>query len=195
MRMMSYRVELDADGGYLIANAECDWNGMPMSENRQAPALRISCEQSYHGRDIANLDDYVEPTTFDEDTDPELKDNYVRALHGDLPGWKLVGVNIDAVYISFMLLNTNMLKYELLNTKPSPYLRFTIEAPAYGGGGNKYLVETSEDDNGGGETTKFLKVTEYYATGKREIIFENDNLLKPYHEEDAWKYAYVIEYR
>ena len=69
---------------------------MPQKVNINAPGLRVySAPIGETGQIVVDIDEYVEPNDFAEDVTPDFKTGYLKALHGQLAGWKLMAVKIS----------------------------------------------------------------------------------------------------
>lgn len=204
MRSMNYRLELETgDEGYLIYNAETDWNGMPKEENLQRPSIRVK-NVPFCGDIIADIASCVEPCDFYEG-DPLVdattlsrhywfKANYARILCSEFPNWVLgvVRINKDGVTMAFFDRDTG--QEEDLRVNWAPSLKFGFEADRTDGSGvDTYLVRMSANDQNA-EKDHYLKVTEQDAYGKRELVF-TPRYDEPIGPDEHWKYVYVTEYR
>jgi hypothetical protein len=195
MRMMSHRITLDSSDGYIIANAEVGWEAMPSPANFEAPAIRVSNEP-LDGKIVGNIDDCISKESLGGIDDLDFKIHYIDALHGELDGWKLIGVRINMDDITLLFTCESTYRIEFLHINSAPWLHLRIEAPTYDGSIDAYLVEMSTDvASTTGEQIRFLKVTEYEPKGRREIIFEHGNLFHTECSDSDYRYAYVIEYR
>lgn len=193
--MMSHRITLDSSDGYIIANAEVGWEAMPSPANFEATAIQVSNEP-LNGEIVGNIDDCISKESLDGIDDPDFKIHYIDALHGELDGWKLIGVRINMDDITLLFACESTYRIEFLHINSVPWLHLRIEAPTYDGSIDIYLVEMSTDvASTTGEQIRFLKVTEYEPKGRREIIFENGNLFQLECPNSHWRYAHVIEYR
>jgi len=207
---MRYRLELeDGDEGYLIYNAETDWNAMPAEATLQRPSIRVK-NVPFCGEIAADIASCVEVNEFYGDTfEPENKDdlkedrlrynvfasNYIRILHGELPDWVLGVVRINRSGITMAFFERETGYWEDLHVNWTPLLKFMFEVDrADGSGVDTYLVEMSADSEDT-EKNHHLKVTEQDAYGKREIVFTpRYNAEKAHTPGDGWAYAYVTEY-
>ena len=207
MRSMRYRLELeDGDEGYLIYNAETDWNGMPKLENLQRPSIRVK-NVPFCGKVVADIASCVSIGDFYEvepefDGTPErflhdtFKANHVRILHGELPEWVLSVVRIDrgGVTMAFFYRETGQEETVYVNWTNRLEMLFEVDR-ADSSGVDTYLVKLSAEGPDY-EDRRYLKVTEQDAYGKREIVFTQwIGAEKAHPPGDGWVYAYVTEYR
>lgn len=212
MRSMTYRLELDnLDHPYLIYNAETTWYSMPEEENLQCPSIRVK-NVSLCGRIVADIASCVEVSefygdTFEPENDDDLKEerirhnafkaNYVRILRGELPNWVLAAIRINQVGITMVFFDRETRQEEVVDVNWTHGLEFMLEVDRTDGSGiDTYLIRMSADSQDTKKNRR-LKVTEYDAYGKREIVFTprytSEEASKPDH--DGWEYAYVTEYR
>ena len=192
MAIATYRKEIFTEDGYVISNADVPWESMPQKVNINAPGLRVySAPIGETGQIVVDIDEYVEPNDFAEDVTPDFKTGYLKALHGQLAGWKLMAVKISkGGYVCLAFINVDTWAEEDLYIKTSPYLRVMIEKQLKDDTIEKTLL-TLSSENG---TPNSTMVTEYLPHGKNEIQFEPLYGDKP-HPDENWSYIYVTEYR
>lgn len=199
MRIMEHRLDMPEDG-YVISNTDDAWDAMPQRGSFIAAPLRVIPKPS---KVDAHLDDCVEVVDLGEDTDPEFykRETYLKALHGDLPGWRLIGVQVSDVGVYFRIAHelNEYGDWEELCIKPSTkHTCFDIEAPSYNGSINCYTIVIGYDkayfDDG---KPYFLRVTEYHSDYKRDLIFQHYSELRKLNAAiDAHRmYVTVREYR
>lgn len=193
MRTMEYRREINSEDGYFITNAvEKCWDIIPTDANREGSAIRVSNAPLENGETVADVSDYVNLNEFteDEDMDPEFRDNYVKALHGELPDWKLVAVRFSPNCEPCLIFaNENSIDWEDLYIERKHRLRVMFEVDREDGGTDKYLLEIREE---GYEKTS-QRVTEYYDYGTCEIVFDGIPYYKSETNDKNWEYVYVTE--
>lgn len=199
MRIMEYRLDMPKEG-YVISNTDDTLDAMPQRESFTAMPLRVIPKPSEAD---AHLDDCVEVVDLGEDTDPEFRkrETYLKALHGELPGWQLIGVQVSDIGVSFRIaheLNEYGDWEELCIKSSTKHTCFDIEAPSYDGDVNRYTIVIGYDkvyfDDG---KPYFLKVTEYYSDYKRNLVFQHYSGLRELNASaDAYRmYVDVKEYR
>lgn len=98
MRTMSYKIAMGYADRYEISSTHDSWDYISKKERENTPAIRIKSEPFPKGYakcgQVIDLDDYIEPCHIWRD-EPELYDNYLKAIHGDLRGWKLITLKVE----------------------------------------------------------------------------------------------------
>lgn len=195
MRTMCYRREIDREDGYFIANVgTVSWDALPTPANKKGPAIRVSNAALENGRIAADVADYARLNEFTEDeyASPEFRENYIKALRGELEGWKLVGINIcPGGCPCLIFVSDDFDGCEMLYIERAPWLQVVFEVDREDGGTDKYLLKMSDEGNG----RYFMSVVEYYEHGTTETIFEGGYRKIPECPDKGWYYAYVIESR
>lgn len=200
MRMMSYKVRMEDCDKYLISNANVSWNLMPQKENLRAPGIRIKDEPYPKGHTMCgqmiNTDDYIKPF-FSDDVLSECRDNYLQAVHGELKGWKLIAICIEKNHIELTVAK-NEECCENFEITAAPYLRFSVEAPTFGGKTAQYLIEAVMKDPNGLDPSKNkaytrIVVTEYDEFSERRIVFDNHAPFDVEYTRSEWIEVSVME--
>lgn len=194
MAIFTQRVEIRADDGYVISNADVDWESMPQEANLERPGIRlISSTQGERRQATVNIDDYVELDNGDKDLSADFRKNYIKALHGQADNWKLMAVQIQYGYhVTLAFINVKTGREEDLYITTPPYLRIAFEKEQKDGTIDKYLLEVSSDRNG---QQRSIHVTEIFPYGERVIHFENRFGDELAHPDKEWEYIYITEYR
>lgn len=202
MRKLTYKITMEDYDKYVITNTTST-SDMPTEENFSAPALRIQSEPFPKGHKMCgqtvNLDDYVKPF-FDCDTNSELKANYLRAIHGDLEGWKLYMLYIEKNHIKLEV-GKDEDNYGILEIVGAPHLRFSVEAPTLNDKIAKYDITVSMDDPNGLDPSKTKAYTRIFITecgadlDRRDIIFQNNAPFDVLYTRSEWIDIAVVEYR
>lgn len=191
MRIMRYRIELNADEGYLICNATTTWNRMPKASNLEHPSIRIK-------GDVDLLAKYVE-TGNDEsdDLNPESQDfctNYLQILHGERPDWVLAVIKIGKTGITLAFFNRTSGYEKDLYVAWSPYLNVTFEVDREDGGVDTYQLAMSADETDINRLRR-LTIMECDTHGDREVCFTPRYLTEASGPDNSWDYAYITEFR
>lgn len=205
MRMLPYKIQMEDGDRYTISNAvavDTAFGLVPSKENFLAPAIHIKNEpfpkrHVMHGQ-VINIDDYIKPF-FSEDVLPEYKKNYIKAVHSKLKGWKLIAISIAKNHIE-LTVGKDENHYELLEITAAPYLRFSVEAPTFGGRTAKYLITAEMKDPNGLDSSNNkaytrIIVTEFEDFGERRIFFENNAPFDVEYTLNEWISVSVLEYR
>jgi len=202
MRKLTYKIAMEDCDEYVITNATST-SDMPSKENFSAPALRIQSEPFPEGYKMCgqtvNLDDYVEPL-FNFDADPELKANYLHAIHGELEGWKLYMISIEKNHIKLEV-GKDEDNYGILEIVGAPLLRFSVEAPTLNGKIAKYDITVEMRDPNGLDPSKTKAYTRIFVTecgegfDRRDIIFQNNAPFDVLYTRSEWIDVTVVEYR
>lgn len=192
MRAMTYRIELDADNGYVISNADESWEVMPTQKNFTHPPIKVS-NAPFQGQIECNIDDYVKLSGAYEDTDAYFRENYLKALHGEDEDWWLVAVSIGRCNITMLFANRVTHEYELLRVLPAPFLRVWLTTQQEDGSADRYLLTWVEADSSGERYS--LRVMEYGPHGRRMVHFDRGVGYDAKCPDPHWEYAYVTEYR
>ncbi len=203
MRTMSYHIELEEYDRYTISNADVSWNMMPQEENYQAPSIHIKSEPFPKGDimcgKIVNLDDYIHLTLCGNDIDSDFKAKCIQALYGKLDDWKLIGLDIHYNRIEMMLACKATDEYVCLHLNGAPRLRFSVEAPSFGGRVDKYLIEaTMQGHNAETPPNKpysRIRITEQGGFGRRVIVLEDRAPSDVDYTRNEWIEATIIESR
>ncbi len=202
MRTMSYRIELEKDDGYIIANSSDDLDTIPTTESFFNPPLRIvdigirCCvtDPDY----ILKLEDYLEVVDSSDHVDEGFRQCYRKALYKETNGWRLIAIEISRFGVYFWFGNRESRRAELLRLKTEDdfYLRLMLHAPRSDGGTDQYLLARGDTVSSPGRYS--LCVTEYnfdFHGGRREISFDRGVEHDKDHPDPEWEYAYVKEYR
>ncbi len=202
MRTMSYKIAMGYADRYEISSTHDSWDYISKKERENTPAIRIKSEPFPKGYakcgQVIDLDDYIEPCHIWRD-EPELYDNYLKAIHGDLRGWKLITLKVEHMHIELAVGNDKG-DYRCFNITAAPHLYFSVEAPTFGGKTDRFIVEASlKDDNS--KDKVFHKpfdrivITEPCETGWRKIVFTNmEDTGLPY-TQDEWIDITIVECR
>lgn len=206
MRKLTYRITMGDYDKYVITNATSTSDmplDMPSEENFSAPALRIQSEPFPKGYKMCgqtvNLDDYISPF-FDCNEYPELEANYLRAIHGELEGWKLYGLYIEKNHINLEI-GKDEENYVILEIVGAPCLRFSVEVPTLNGEIAKYDIMASMDDPNGLDPSNHKAYTRIFVTecgeglDRRDIIFQNNAPFDVLYTRSEWIDVMVVEYR
>lgn len=193
MGVFTQRIEIHAEYGYVISNANVGWESMPQKVNIERPGIRVSnAPLKETGHIVADIDDYIELDDTNENMSPDFKTNYIRILHGELDNWKLMAIRIrKKCDITLAFVNVDTWREEDLHIKVPSYLRVTFEKELEDGTVDKYLLILSSEH---GEQCS-TQLTEYFSHSERVIGFEKRFSNEPECPDKYWDYAYVTEYR
>lgn len=149
----------------------------------------------------AEIGNFVEPVTFDEDTDPKLKKNYRKIFRAK--GWKdwhITEIQIEPGYVSIGVCHDNIISEEFFSItpiKPSSHLKFAIKAPASDGRVETYVVEMEthkcRDRDGEPAFYRNMVVEEPCDIGRKRIVFEDG--IPPKNRDESWFKVLVHEWR
>jgi len=193
MRAMTYRIELDAENGYVISNTnEASWESLPCRESFSHPPIKVSNAPMESGRVVGNIDDYAEPDW--DGSDSDFLKNYLKALHGESDDWRLVAVSIDRDGATLLFGNEETGSIEFLHIRHTHHLRVWFDVYRESGSFDRYLFTMWEEAHGE-KTYRRVRVTEYTPSGRREIVFIRGNDCDAECPDPHWRYAYVTEYR
>lgn len=202
MRTMSYKITMRDFDKYEISSARDSWDYISKKERENTPAVRIKSEPFPEGYarcgQVIDLDDYIEPHFLRSDV-PKLYDNYLKAIHGDLKGWKLIAIKVRRMHIELIVGNGKG-NYNHFKITAAPHLYFSVEAPTFGGKTDRFIIEASIKDADSKDKV-FRKpfdrivITEPCETGWRKIVFTNmEDTGLPY-VQDEWIDITVVECR
>ncbi len=202
MRTMSYGITMRYFEGYEISAAHDSWDYISKKERQNTPAVRIKSEplpKGYAKRgQVIDLDDYIEPHFLRSDV-PKLYDNYLKAIHGNLKGWKLIEVKISRLRIE-LTVGDNKGDYYCFEITAAPHLYFSVEAPNLDGKTDKFIIEASLKDADSKDKVFHkpfdrIVITESCGTGWRKIGFVNRGDTNLPYVQDDWIDITVVECR
>lgn len=198
MRLMSYRLELTSDNGYVISNAMPDTGGTTATYTQvKAPGIKMNildlpdaCEND---SDCDNLksssrlsrEEFLNQFDFEEANweNPEFRECYRRVLCGEKSDWKLVSVHISHGYLWLEFASEK--RYQELAEEDE----VNVDSPYYSEGvmfnpckycGGRFHFEVERPD-GLIETYKVTveqdrtRIEEHIGTQKRTIRFDRRN--------------------
>lgn len=192
MRKMSYRREMYCEDRYLITNADregLDADDLPTYENRINPGIRACNTPRKDGAIITDMADYAQLniTLEDDEITPEFRDNYIKILRGELPGWKLFRIELHpGGDPCFNFVNEDSGADEHLFIERAPGLRIAFEVDREDGCTDRYLLVVER---------KSMILTEYYDHGRCEITFDGIPLCTDGINSEEYSYIYIAEYR
>lgn len=195
MRTMRYRIEMEDGKGYVISNADTTLEDIVTDKNLNRPPLRITNIPLKGERGVvSNIDDYVTLDKGDDRINKDFRKGYLKALHGELKGWKLIAISIDNWRITLYFACEETQSYEYLYVSHAPRLKFMIEDEQENGIVNRYQVKTLTSHHKGHEHYEAY-VTEYESNYRRVLTFGNTIRQRSKKSHEDWKYVYVTEYR
>lgn len=194
MREMQQILFLSAEDGYRF-NVPVEQTG-----KIQLTLIKATVSKQHECIETA-LDEFIEPMTFDEDTDPKLIKHYQEFFCGEWSGnWHIEEIRIHPTRLEVQVTNSLYVSMEVFSiglVKPESYLKLSLEVPNRNGEMESYLVEMSVHKHRHGYNY-FMKVTEPENVNcTREIVLSNGVLLKDVAQSvgDGWIPALVIERR
>lgn len=202
MRILTHKITMEDGDIYAITNAVkaglCP--DIPSKEHFSAPALCIKSEPFPEGYKMCgqtiNFDKYVK-AYFDEKEYPELKDNYLRAIHGKLDDWKLIMVNIERNHIQ-LTIGKSEEDFTVLEIVGAPSLYLSVEAPALGGKStDKYIIHASMGNHDRKDNAYNRIVVSEFSDGllRRDVFFSNNGPDDEYSTRAEWINAAIAEYQ
>ena len=191
MHVMSYRIELDQEDGYVISNADASWESLPVRDSFNHPPIKVSNALLDGKWLVGDVDDYVELSGPDDDT---FQEEYLKALHGESEDWCLIAVSIDRIGATLLFGNKETHDIEFLYIHHANYLRVWFDVYRESGSFDRYLFTMSEDVCGEGTRTN-VRVMEYTPSARREIVFNRGVSYDVECPDTHYVYAYVTEYR
>lgn len=205
MREMSQLILLESGEGYLIKLPEGSTGKIKLNTVHAVRAEKQKIGK-HHEMVKATLDEFIKPVTFDEDTDPILRENYKKLFSGEgkLGGWYISCIRIAPGYISIEVDASSAVSeaFCLTPIEPESHLKFTVEAPNLDGEIDIYTVDmSSSPSRERGQYYRELIVHEPRSVnGTRDIVLEKGVWLKQTAkmlgiEDDCWMLAQVIERR
>lgn len=205
MRETSQLIFLESNEGYLIKLPEGSTGKIKLNTIRAVRAKKQKSGKRYKTVK-STLDELVEPATFDEDTDPLLRENYKKLFSGEceLGDWHISRISITPGYISIDVEKTpgTIEVFCLTPIEPELYLKFTIETPNLDGEMDIYTVDMSiMPSPERGQYYRELIVHEPRSVnGTRDVVLERGVWLKQTAkmlgiEGGSWMLAQVIERR
>lgn len=202
MRILTHKITMEDGDIYTITNAvkagSCP--SIPSEEHFSAPALRIKNEPfpkgyKIHGQTI-NFDEYTE-AYFNREEYPELEDNYLHAVHGELNDWKLIMVHIEKNHIQLEIGKSEE-DFTVLEIVGAPALYLSVEAPALGGQStDRYVICASMEDHDRRDGAYSRIVVSEYSDGllRRDIFFNNNGPDDTYYTRTEWIDVTIKEYQ
>lgn len=193
MRTMSYRSEMYREDRHTITNIPESYRGdvAVFPDKREYPSIRVSNFPQRNREievDLANQA-RLNCTLADDEITPEFRENYIKILRGELPGWKLfeveLGPHLDPC---FNFINEDSGVEEHLFIERVPGLRIMFGIDQVNGYTDKYLLDIQ---HGSCDGTSMV-LTEYYSHGRYEIVFDGIGLCKG-NPNKEWEYIYVTE--
>lgn len=196
MRLMSYRLELTSDNGYVISNATPDLGGTTATYAQvKAPGIKMkilnlpnACkddsDSAKSGYEL-NREEFLNQFNFEEDNweNLEFRECYRRAFCGEKTNWKLTSVQVSFGYLWFEFASEK--RYQEMAEEgdvedESPYYsEGVIFTPSECGGGKFrfeierpdglieiYKVSVSQNDT---------RIEEQIGNQKRTIRYDREN--------------------
>ncbi len=194
MKIMRYRMELDHNEGYVISNADTPWESMPTESNFKRSPVRLYYLDD--GKKVSpELSGCIDEPDDEEITSRYFRKNYVKVLQGRSKTWYLIGIRITRFGASLLFGNRKTHDIEFLHIYPILQCtrKFRIEVDCEDGTVEKYELSVRKSDH---KESCCVRLTEFYASGRRELIFNfgldyYDNRRCP---DEDWDYVYVTEY-
>lgn len=204
MREMSRLIFLESGEGYLIKLPEGSTGKIKLNTVRAVRAKKQKVGKCYEMFE-ATVNDFIKPVTFDEDTDPLLRENYEKLFSGEceLGDWHISRISITPGYISIDVEKALGIgeAFCLTPIEPESHLKFTIEAPNIDDKIDIYTVDmSSSPSHERGRYYRELIVHEpRSANGIRDVVLERGVWFKQTAEmlgiDDGWMLAQAIERR
>ncbi len=198
MREMSYRIELDADNGYVLSIPD-ESPGRIEFDPIKCLRAKEKGSQVCHELIQTTIDDFIEPVTFNEDTDPALRKNYPKLFRNEWnDSWYITRISIEPRYISIDVSNEKFATGEtfcVTPVTPEMHLKFIIKIPTLNGSIEMYIVEMNTWKTRSGYHHDLTVTEPASADGTKKIMFENGSLLEFHGENESWRYALVHETR
>lgn len=200
MRRMGYRMELDRDERYLIANVDSveHFDELVCCDN-DWPPIRVQNVPYVDGHEELKGDLYSMIQLSDAGfgvpdfmNDYETREeNLHKALYGESKDWRPVGIMVDDVGASIAFVYKNGLGSDIMEIFPvmDECIKLLIEVDRPNGDIEKYHLYMEGGASGG-----LILVTEYYSWGYREMYFKCRSGI-PQHPDKNYFYINVIEHR
>lgn len=201
---MTYGIYLDhAPHCYIISNADTEYAEDTVPESFTNPPIKMTILET-SDKNLSRVFDANE----NFQNHPELVDNLMQALRSELPGWALIGVNVnaDGLYLIYRtehkpvlsdggvlcddgqvcLYGDYKLLFEVDHADGMPVERYEVEH-------RKIQQENSEGMNCTADMIHAVYITEYVGKRKRRFIeLRQDNHGQPF--VPGKQYCLITEY-